>query len=234
MSDRAGSSRSADGPRILVADDQTDVLEALRLLLKSSGYATSTTTTPAGVLDALDEQDFDVVLVDMNYARDTTSGGEGLQLLQRVAELDPTLPVIVMTAWGSVEGAVDAMRLGARDYIEKPWDNAGLLARVATQVELGRALRRARRLEHENELLRAGDAPPLVTEAPAMQSIVGTLRRIAPSDANVLITGEHGTGKDVLAAHLHAASARSELPLVTVNVGGLSESLFDSVLFGHV
>jgi DNA-binding NtrC family response regulator len=227
-------SPAPDGPRILIADDQTDVLEALRLLLKSEGYAIETATTPGGVLRALDEQDFDVLLVDMNYARDTTSGTEGLDLLQRIHERDPNLPVVVMTAWGSVEGAVGAMRRGARDYVEKPWENASLLARLATQVELGRALRRARRLEDENALLRREGAPALVAESPAMQRVLGTLERVAPSDASVLITGEHGTGKDVVAARLHAASRRAERPLVTVNAGGLSETLFESELFGHV
>ena len=225
---------SSEAPRVLVADDQTDVLEALRLLLKSEGYAIETATTPAGVLRALDEQDFDVVLVDMNYARDTTSGREGIELLQRVHEHDPTLPVVVMTAWGSVEGAVDAMRQGARDYVEKPWENASLLARLATQVELGRALRRARRLEDENALLRSEGAPQLIAESPAMRPVLETIERVAASDASVLVTGEHGTGKDVVAACLHGASARAERPLVTVNAGGLSETLFDSELFGHV
>jgi DNA-binding NtrC family response regulator len=197
---------------VLIADDQTDVLEALRLLLKSEGYTIDTATTPGGVLRALDEQDFDVLLVDMNYARDTTSGTEGLELLQAIHEKDPTLPVVVMTAWGSVEGAVDAMRQGARDYVEKPWENASLLARLASQVELGRALRRARRLEDENALLRGKGAPVLIAESPAMAPVLETVARSAPSDASVLITGEHGTGKDVVAACLHAASTRAARP----------------------
>ncbi len=227
-------SPTAPAPSVLVADDQTDVLEALRLLLKAEGYAIEAATTPGGVMRALEERDFDVVLVDMNYARDTTSGREGLELLERVRRHDPTLPVIVMTAWGSVEGAVGAMRLGARDYVEKPWDNASLLARLATQVELSRALRRARRLEDENALLRGSGQPVLIAEAPSMQSVLATVDRVAASDASVLITGEHGTGKDVVAACLHAGSSRRDRPLVTVNAGGLSETLFDSELFGHV
>lgn len=227
-------SQTGESPRVLVADDQTDVLEALRLLLKPEGYTIETATTPAGVERCLDEREFDVVLIDMNYARDTTSGREGLELLRRMHELDPTLPIVVMTAWGSVEGAVDAMRVGARDYVEKPWENASLLARLATQVELGRALRRARRLEDENALLRGAGVPTLIAESAAMQPLLQTLTRVAPSDASVLITGEHGTGKDVVAARLHAASLRSERPFVTVNAGGLSETLFDSELFGHV
>jgi DNA-binding NtrC family response regulator len=222
-----------ESPRVLVADDQTDVLEALRLLLKSEGYAIETATTPAGVQRALDEREFDVVLIDMNYARDTTSGHEGIELLQRIRELDPTLPVVVMTAWGSVGGAVDAMRVGARDYVEKPWENASLLARLGTQVELGRALRRARRLEDENALLLDTGTPTLIAESAAMQPLLRIVSRVAPSDASVLITGEHGTGKDVVAACLHAQSLRAARPFVTVNAGGLSEALFDSELFGH-
>ena len=225
---------TAESPRVLIADDQTDVLEALRLLLKGEGYLIETAATPAGVMRALDAREFDVVLVDMNYARDTTSGREGLDLLHHIRAHDATLPVIVMTAWGSVEGAVDAMRLGARDYVEKPWENASLLARLASQLELGRALRRARRLEDENALLRGDGSPNLIAESAAMAPVLSMIERVARSDASVLISGEHGTGKDVVASCLHAASARSERPFIVVNAGGLSETLFDSELFGHV
>jgi DNA-binding NtrC family response regulator len=220
--------------RILVADDQSDVLEALRLLLKGEGWKVTTTTSPAGVLRALEGEEFDVLLMDMNYTMDTTSGVEGLDLLTRIAGLDSSLPVIVMTAWGSVEGAVEAMRRGARDYIGKPWDNARLMTTLGTQFELGRALRRTRRLEDENRLLRADGLPDLIADSPAMLPVLDLMERIAPSDANVLVTGEHGTGKEVVANWIHAASNRSDQPLVTVNVGGLSEGLFESELFGHV
>jgi len=220
--------------RILVADDQTDVLGALRLLLKGEGWEVTTTTSPGGVLRALEADQFDVLLMDMNYTMDTTSGVEGLDLLSRIAGLDSSLPVIVMTAWGSVEGAVEAMRRGARDYVEKPWDNARLMATLGAQFELGRALRRARRLEDENRLLRTDGLPGLIAESPVMQPVLDLMERIAPSDANVLVTGEHGTGKEVVAHWIHAASKRSDKPLVTVNVGGLSEGVFESELFGHV
>jgi DNA-binding NtrC family response regulator len=221
-------------PRILIADDQIDVLEALRLLLKPEGYAIETATSAHGVLQAAEKREFDVLLVDMNYTRDTTSGHEGLDLLSRIVDVDPTLPVVVMTAWGSVEGAVEAMRRGARDYVEKPWDNTRLLALLSTHVELGRALRRTRQLEDENRLLRSEGVPTLIAESAAMQPVLRVMERVAPSDANVLITGEHGTGKEVIAAHLHARSARVDSPLITVNAGGLSETLFESELFGHV
>src|SRR5437870_7831580 len=148
-------SSNANAPRVLIADDQPDVLEALRLLLKTEGYQIELVSSPAGVLNALDAREFDVVLMDLNYARDTTSGQEGLDLLSRIQAVDSTLPVVVMTAWGSVELAVEAMRRGARDFIQKPWENARLLSVLRKQIELGSALRRGQKLDAENRLLRA-------------------------------------------------------------------------------
>jgi len=227
-------------PRILIADDQTDVLAALRLLFKSEPFEVQTASSPAGVLKAIDSQELDVILIDLNYARDTTSGSEGLDLLSRIRVVDPTLPVVVMTAWGSVDLAVEAMRRGARDFIQKPWDNARLLAVVRTQIELAEALRRGQRLEAENLALRdsVGDAalklPKIIAESPAMKGVLKIVERIGPADANVLITGENGTGKEVIAHALHATSARSIKPLVSVNAGALAEGVFESELFGHV
>jgi DNA-binding NtrC family response regulator len=221
-------------PRILIADDQPDVLEALRLLLKGQGFVTVSAHVPDAILALLEQEDFDAVLMDLNYTRDTTSGREGLDLLARIRALDSTLPVVVMTAWGSVEKAVEAMQRGARGFIEKPWDNARLLATLKTQLELGRALRMGERLATENRLLRREGVPDLVAESPAMRPIVQMMERVGPSDANVLITGEHGTGKEVVAGWLHSASARGAKTLVTVNVGGLSDGVFESELFGHV
>jgi DNA-binding NtrC family response regulator len=223
-----------DPPRILVADDQPDVLEALRLLLKGEGFRIETASSPAGILAAVRDRELDVVLMDLNYARDTTSGREGLDLLGEVQALDATLPVVVMTAWSSVEGAVEAMRRGARDYVEKPWDNARLLAILRSQVELGRALRRTQRLEQENLRLRADGRPAMIAESRAMQPVLRMMERIGPSDAHVLITGEHGTGKDVVARWLHAVSGRAARALVTVNAGAIAEGVFESELFGHV
>jgi DNA-binding NtrC family response regulator len=227
------SSRDTPAPRVLIADDQPHILEALRHLLKGEGFETESASSPAGVLAALEARDFDAVLMDLNYTRDTTSGREGLDLLLQVGTLDATLPVIVMTAWGSVGGAVEAMRRGARDFIEKPWDNARLLATLRSQVELGRALRRSQRLESENQMLRQRRSQ-LIARARAMEPVLKLIERVGPSDANVLITGEHGTGKEVVAQELHAASDRAAKPLVTVNVGGLSDGVFESELFGHV
>ena len=225
---------NAQGPRILVADDQADVIEALRLLLKGEGYAIESAVSPAAALRALEAREFDAVLMDLNYTRDTTSGQEGMDLLPRVQALDPTLPVVVMTAWASVDLAVEAMRRGARDFVQKPWDNARLLSIVRTQVELSRALRRGQRLEAENRLWRDEAGPSLIAESPAMRPVLELISRVGPSDANVLVTGENGSGKGTIARALHAVSARSGKPLVTVNAGGLSEGVFESELFGHV
>jgi len=221
-------------PCILIADDQPDVLEALRFLIKGEGYQSEAVNSPPAALDAVEARDFDAVLMDLNYTRDTTSGQEGLELLNRIQNLDTTLPVIVMTAWGSVELAVEAMRRGARDFIQKPWDNARLSAILKTQIELGRALRQGQRLEAENRVLRAERFPQLIAQSTAMRPVLDVISRVGPSDANVLITGENGTGKGLVAQTLHSVSLRSTRPLVTVNTGGLAEGVFESELFGHV
>ena len=190
---------SSGVPSILIADDQPDVLQALRLLLKGEGFAVETTNSPGGVLACLERSDYDVLLMDLNYTRDTTSGMEGFDLLSRIRLLDASLPVVVMTAYGSVEGAVEAMRRGARDYLEKPWDNIRLVALLRVQVELGRALRQGQRLESENQSLRREGLPDLVAESPAMRQVARLMERVGPSDANALILGEHGVGKEVVA-----------------------------------
>src|SRR6516165_5939518 len=158
--------------RILIADDQQDIIDALRLLLVDDGYEVTAARSPT----------------------------EALDLMERIRAIDPTLPVLVMTAWSSIAGAVEAMRRGARDYIEKPWDDDKLLAAVRTQVELRRAVRRNQRLQAANQRLQRGTTPPFVGTAPAIVEIRRTIERVAPSDASVLITGEHGTGKEVVAA----------------------------------
>ena len=224
-------------PRILIADDQADVLAALTLLLKGERYQIQSASSPEGVLRSIDTHEFDVVLIDLNYARDTTSGSEGLDLLSRIRAADPTLPVVVMTAWGSVDLAVEAMRRGARDFIQKPWDNARLLAVLRTQVELAEALRRGRRLEAENMALRdesSNELPQIVAESPAMKSVLNLVERIGPAAANVLITGENGTGKEVITRLLHSISSRRSKPLISLNAGALAEGVFESELFGHV
>jgi DNA-binding NtrC family response regulator len=225
---------STPSTRLLIADDQRDVLEALRLLLKSEGYQIDAVESPAAVLKALEQRDYDVVIIDLNYARDTTSGQEGLELLTKIHAADEMLPVVVMTAWGSVNVAVEAMRRGARDFVEKPWDNERVKAIVRTQAELGRALRRATRLEAQSRTTQSDGGPLLIADSSAMQPVLQIIARVGPSDANVLITGENGTGKGVVAQALHAVSSRANRPMVTINAGGVSEGVFESELFGHV
>src|SRR3954469_15131675 len=168
--------------RILIADDQPDVIEALRLLLKSEGYVTEAVKSPAAVVKAVEVNDYDLLFMDLNYARDTTSGEEGLELLQKLQGIDPSLPVVVMTAWASVDVAVEAMRRGARDFITKPWDNARLLAIVRNQIDLGSAQRAYRRLEQENELLRGKGGPTLIAQSAAMRPVLEIISRVGPSD----------------------------------------------------
>ena len=220
--------------RVLVADDQRDVTEALRLFLKGEGFEVDTAASPGAVLAAVEKADYDAVLMDMNYTRDTTGGLEGLDLISRLRAMDGFLPIVVMTAWGSVEGAVEAMRRGARDYIEKPWDNGRLLATLRTQIELGGALRRSQRLEDTNRLHKREGVPELIAEAPAMQPVLRMMERIGPSDASVLVTGGHGTGKELVAEWLHAVSPRAARSMIAVNMGGIPDGLFESEMFGHV
>ena len=220
--------------RVLIADDQPQILETLEFLLKPEGYLLERARTPAAVLNCLDTKPVDGLLVDLNYTRDTTSGREGLDLLAAVRERDAQVPIIVMTAWDNVELAVEAMRRGANDFIQKPWDNLRLLTVLRTQLDLHRAQRRAQWLEAENRSLRAEGVPEFIAAAPTMRPVLDLLERIGPSDANVLITGEHGTGKEIIAQTLHRLSSRAQHTLIAVNTGALSEGTFESEIFGHV
>jgi len=219
--------------RILIADDQRDVLEALRILLKGAGHQTDAVTSLAGIFNALEKKDYALLMMDLNYTRDTTSGQEGLEVIPKLQEIDSTLPIVVMTAWATIDLAVEAMKRGARDFVPKPWDNERLLSIVRTQIELAGALRKGRKLEAANQLLRGG-APKLIAESPSMRPVLEMISRVAPSDANILITGENGTGKGLIAQALHALSPRASHSMITVNMGGLSETIFESELFGHV
>jgi len=236
LGDELSTQRSESGApvRILAADDQEHILVALDLLLHPQGYRVDKVRSPVLVHEALKSNSYDAILIDLNYTRDTTSGHEGLDLLSQIVAQDATVPVIVMTAWANVELAVEAMRRGARDFIQKPWENERLVSILRTQVELHRALQRAARLEAENRLLRAEGRPEFLATAPAMQPVLETIARVGPSDANVLITGEHGTGKEVVAQTLHALSARASRPLVAVNTDAIPDGVFESELFGHV
>jgi len=221
--------RARETPCILVADDQPDVVEAIRLLLKGEGIRVVAASSPREVVELVSREKFHAALLDLNYARDTTSGREGLELLEELRAFDRTLPVVVMTAWATIDTAVQAMQRGARDYIEKPWDNDRLLTALRTQLEVARALRERAELAESESGFEGAD-----TESPPMRQVVALARRVAGSDASVLITGEHGTGKEVLARKIHAASRRAEKPFVAINSGGYSEHLVESELFGHV
>jgi DNA-binding NtrC family response regulator len=223
------SERARDAPCILVADDQPDVVEAIRLLLKGEGIRLVSASSPGEVLERVKQEKFQAALLDLNYARDTTSGREGLDLLDELRAVDRTLPVVVMTAWATIDTAVQAMQRGARDYIEKPWDNDRLLTALRTQLEVARAMReRAELAESEPGFDAVG------ADSAAMRAVIALARRVAASDAAVLISGEHGTGKEVLARRIHVASRRASKPFVAINAGGYSEHLVESELFGHV
>ncbi len=218
---------------ILIADDQKDVLDALRLLLKGEGFTCVPVQSPDAAIDALGKQSFAAVVLDLNYTRDTTSGAEGMELLGKIRQVDPDLPAIVMTAWGTVDLAVQAMRLGANDFIEKPWDNHRMMTILRNQLALGEAKRKSKKLERENEILRGDDAE-FIAKSPAMKQVLEMVMRVAPADANVLLTGENGTGKSMLAQFIHQRSARSNKAFVKVNMGAIPETLFESEMFGHV
>ncbi len=220
---------------ILIADDQPDVAEALRLLLKSEGMTTRVVHDPAAALDAVKRQHFACALLDLNYSRDTTSGAEGLSLISELRRLDAAVPMIAMTAWGTIDLAVRALQAGAGDFVEKPWENQRLLTVLRNQMALGEATRAMARLDAENALLRGDeDADEFIAESAAMRPVQELIRRIAPSDANVLILGDNGTGKGVIANRIHQASKRNGRTLIKVNMGGISEHLFESEMFGHI
>ena len=223
-------------PRVLIADDQSEVLRALSFICSAEGYQAITVNSPAAVLAKLGKEDFDVVLIDLNYHQDNASGEEGLALLKQIRAIDSSIPVVVMTAFASIQLAVEAVRLGAQDFLQKPWENERLLSILRTQIALRDALRVKERLEAENSTLRSSQTPlaGFVAKSSAMQQVREIIEQVAPSDANVLITGENGVGKGVAVRMLHQLSLRSAQPLITVNMGGLPEGVFESEMFGHV
>ncbi|MET0288373.1 MAG: sigma-54 dependent transcriptional regulator [Pseudoxanthomonas sp.] len=225
---------NASAQRILVVDDQADVREALRLLLKTAGYGMVGAAAPDEALALLRGDPFAAVLVDMNYRRDTTSGQEGLALIAQIAAQWPGLPVVAMTAWASVELAVEAMRVGAVDFIEKPWNNARVLSVLESRIALDRGLRERQRLSAANALLASEGSEGFIVESPLMQRLVEDLLRVADSHAAVLLLGENGTGKSMIGQLIHQWSSRREEALVKVNLGGLAPTLFEAELFGNV
>ena len=224
--------------RILICDDEPTVLTTLRLLLESRGYEAVAVSTPEEALYTLEHQEVALLLMDMNYQRDTTSGAEGLSLIDSTRTLDNDLPIVVMTGWGTVELAVEAMQKGANDFIQKPWDNERLLTILHTQLQLGDSRLTAKKLETENHLLRSAlnqqDNADIVANSPAMQALMKRLEMVAATDSNLLLTGENGVGKSLLARWVHQHSLRSEASFIEVNMGAISETLFESEFFGHV
>lgn len=221
-------------PSILLCDDQSDVLKALQLVLKAEGWTTTLAAGQEAALALAEREEFDAALIDMNYTRDTTSGQEGLDLIAALRARQADLPVVVMTAWGSIGLAVEAMRRGARDFVEKPWENHRLISVLRSQIALAESERRARHLAEENRLLRGPGTGELVAVSTEMRRVSEMVAQVAAAEVNVLITGENGVGKGVVARAIHAASARAGRALITVNLGGLAPGVFESELFGHV
>jgi DNA-binding NtrC family response regulator len=220
-------------PVILVADDDADVRQALSMLLRDCGCEVATAASPAEALSWLRQKRPDLVLLDMNYQRDTTSGAEGLALLRQINTMDSTLPVVVLTGWATVELAVQAMQMGAKDFLEKPWENARVRSLLNTHLALAEARSRISSQEQSACPANPQDDDP-VFRSHAMREVLELAKRVAPSDVPVLLTGESGTGKGLMARWIHRRSLRRGGPFISVNLGGLAETLFESELFGHV
>lgn len=220
-------------PVILIADDDADVRQALSLLLRDCGCEVATAASPAEALSSLRQRRPDLVLLDMNYQRDTTSGAEGLALLRQIKALDIALPVVMLTGWGTVQLAVQAIQSGAQDFLEKPWENNRVRSLVSTHLALADARSRVRSLEDAAPSGELEDDEP-VFRCSAMREVLEVAARVAASDVPLLLTGESGTGKGLIARWIHRHSARRDGAFVGVNLGGLAETLFESELFGHV
>ena len=223
-------------PRILVADDDHNILAALKLLLSCADYEVTLASQPEQVVRLFKQESFACVLLDLNFNLDTTSGEEGLLLIEQLKQIDDAVPVVVMTGWATVELAVNTMQKGAADFNQKPWENERVLAIVETQIRLAKQFHQTQKLGQENQLLKAesGRFEPLIAESQSMKQVLTMANQVAISDINVLIIGENGTGKSLLAEHIHEMSGRSEHSLINVNMGAITESLFESEMFGHV
>ena len=222
---------------ILIADDDPSIVAALRLFLKSEGFKVTTASSPAEAVFFVKQNDIDLALIDLNYHADTTLGQEGINLTEQLASLDESLAIVCMTGWASVEIAVEVMKAGAGDFVEKPWENERLLTVITNQLKLREQKLQNQVLNQENQNLKnelaQGDGELIVESAP-MKALLAQLAQIAKADINVLITGPNGTGKSLLAQHIHNLSNRNNERFVSVNMGAISESLFESELFGHV
>jgi DNA-binding NtrC family response regulator len=223
--------------KILIADDDLNIIASLKYMLSEEHFDILAMTTPEAVLENLKRETVDLVLIDMNFQQDTTSGTEGLQLVEAIQQFDENLPVIVMTGWATIDIAVDAMRAGARDFIQKPWNNERMISAINTQLKLASIDKKLQRLNQENKLLRSQSFPEssgIIAQSPAMKTLLASLEELAKSDMSILLTGDNGTGKSMLAAYVHQCSARAENSFVAVNMGAISENLFESEMFGHL
>jgi len=222
---------------ILIADDDSRVITALKLLLKAENYQVTAVNTPAELLQILERRSFSAALIDLNYQKDTTSGREGLQLISQMKSLDEQLPIIVMTGYSSVELAVEAMKLGAVDFVQKPWGNDRLLSILQAQIHIQQMAKAGIKLAQENALLKEEISAPcndVIAQSEVMQSLLSQLKKLAKSDMNILFTGENGTGKSMFADILHQHSLRNANSFISVNMGAISDNLFESEMFGHI
>ena len=222
--------------KILIVDDDRDVLLAARLFLKRHAARVDTEADPNQIPHLLQNESYDVILLDMNFARDATSGKEGFHWLSRILEIDPAAVVILITAYGGVETAVQAIKEGATDFVLKPWQNEKLLATLSAAARLRQTQLEVDQLRAQREQLRAdldGQFPGLIGKSQAMRAVFDAIQKVGATEANVLILGENGTGKDVVARALHRRSARASEAFIRVDLGAVSESLFESELFGH-
>jgi len=215
---------------ILIIDDMADVRLSATFLLSNQNYHVLEAESVIEALEIIKQNNVDLILLDMNYSSDTTSGKEGLDFLAKLEKLDISIPVVAMTGWSSVDLAVKAMQQGASDFIEKPWDNQRLLQIIKQQIQVTDLKKQNRRLRQHQQ---TEQTETLVWQSKAMSKLMAEIKRIAKTDATILLTGENGTGKSSVAAYIHKLSARHQQSLVTVNMGAIPESLFESELFGH-
>lgn len=223
---------------ILLVDDDLDILSALKILLVPEGYGVNLCQTPSSALAAIKKTQFDLVLMDLNYSLDTTSGEEGLTLIANIRKLDEDLPIVVMTGWATVEVAVSTMQNGANDFVQKPWDVDRLINIICNQIKLAQSEKNTQRLSQQNQLLQQhldsefeGD---IISQSPVMQKTMAMIEQVAQSNASVLLTGENGTGKSMFARYIHQKSKRHLADQISVNMGAVTETLFESEMFGHV
>ncbi len=222
--------------KILIIDDDEDVLLAARLFLKQHIKTVHTDKDPSNIIALLKNETYDIILLDMNFSREATSGTEGFYWLNKILETDPGVAVILITAYGDIELAVQGIKEGATNFLLKPWDNKKLLATLATTLELHRSKQELHGLRSKQKFLLEQDHRPyshIVGQSKSMMSVLGTVQKVAVTDVNILILGENGTGKEVIARAIHRASARRDEVFVSVDLGAISESLFESELFGY-